>query len=116
MAPAPGVRLGPHAIVFALGAGGVGEVYKARDTRLDRTVAIKVLPEHVACDRELKQRFEREAKTISSLNHGWVILAQGDDEEDDLDDAEDDGGEDENEEEKEDDDGYRPEWSPGWSD
>ena len=47
----------------------MGEVYKARDTRLDRTVAIKVLPEHVAADPDLKQRFEREAKTISSLNH-----------------------------------------------
>ena len=62
---------------------------------------------------DLKQRFEREAKTICNLNHGWVILAQDDDEEDDLDDAEDDGGEDEDEEE---DDDYPPEWSPGWSD
>ncbi len=114
MALAPGVRLGPYEIVSALGAGGMGEVYKARDTRLDRTVAIKLLPEHVASDPDLKQRFEREAKTISSLNQGWVILAQDDDEEDDLDD-EDDGGEDENEDEEEDDD-YRPKWSPGWSD
>ena len=72
MALAPGVRLGPYEIVSALGAGGMGEVYKARDTRLDRTVAIKVLPEHVAADRELKQRFEREAKTISSLNHPHI--------------------------------------------
>ncbi len=72
MALAPGVRLGPYEIVFALGAGGMGEVYKARDTRLDRTVAIKVLPEHVASDPELKQRFEREAKTISSLNHPHI--------------------------------------------
>ena len=72
MALAPGVRLGPYAIVSALGAGGMGEVYKARDTRLDRTVAIKVLPEHVASDPELKQRFEREAKTISSLNHPHI--------------------------------------------
>ena len=69
MALAPGVRLGPYEIVSALGAGGMGEVYKARDTRLDRTVAIKVLPEHVASNPALKQRFEREAKTISSLNH-----------------------------------------------
>ena len=53
----------------SLGAGGMGEVCKAHDTRLDRTVAIKVLPEHVAADPDLKQRFEREAKTISSLNH-----------------------------------------------
>ncbi len=72
MALAPGVRLGPYEIVSALGAGGMGEVYKARDTRLDRTVASKVLPEHVASDPELKQRFEREAKTISSLNHPHI--------------------------------------------
>ena len=72
MALAPGVRLGPYEIVSALGAGGMGEVYKARDTRLERTVAIKVLPEHVATDPELKQRFEREAKTISSLNHPHI--------------------------------------------
>lgn len=113
MALAPGVRLGPYEIVSALGAGGMGEVYQARDARLDRTVAIKVLPAHVASDPELKQRFEREAKTISSLNHGRVILAQDDDEEDDLDDAEDDGGQDEDED---DDDDYGPEGSPGWSD
>ncbi len=113
MALAPGVRLGPYEIVSALGAGGMGEVYKARDTRLDRTVAIKVLPEHVAADPDLKQRFEREAKTISNLNHGWIILAQDDDEEDDLDDAEDDSGENEDDEEEDDD---RPERSPGWSD
>ena len=110
---APGVRLGPYEIVSALGAGGMGEVYKARDTRLDRAVAINVLPDHVASNPELKQRFEREAKTISSLNHGWVILAQDDDEEDDLHDAEDDSGENEDDEEEDDD---RPERSPGWSD
>ena len=62
----------PHEIVAPIGAGGMGEVYQARDTRLDRTVAIKVLPEHVAADPDLKQRFEREAKTISSLNHPHV--------------------------------------------
>ena len=72
MALAPGVRLGPYEVVSALGAGGMGEVYKARDTRLDRTVAIKVLPEHVATDPELRQRFEREAKTISSLIHPLI--------------------------------------------
>ncbi len=72
MALAPGVRLGPYEVLAAIGKGGMGEVYKARDTRLDRTVAIKVLPEHVATDPELKQRFEREAKTISSLNHPHI--------------------------------------------
>ncbi len=55
----------------------MGEVYKARDTRLDRTVAIKVLPEHVASNSELKQRFEREAKTISSLNHPNIAQIHG---------------------------------------
>ena len=67
-----GTQLGPYEIVAPIGAGGMGEVYKARDTRLDRTVAIKVLPEHVAADPDLKQRFEREAKTISSLNHPHI--------------------------------------------
>ena len=65
-----GTTLGPYEILSPLGAGGQGEVYKARDTRLNRTVTIKVLPEHVASDPDLKQRFEREAKTISSLNRG----------------------------------------------
>ena len=68
----PGTTLGPYEIQAPLGAGGMGEVYRARDTRLDRTVAIKVLPEHVAADPDLKQRFEREAKTISSLNHPHI--------------------------------------------
>ncbi len=67
-----GTRLGPYEILSPLGAGGMGEVYKARDTRLDRTVAIKVLPAHVADDPDLRQRFEREAKTISSLNHPHI--------------------------------------------
>ena len=68
----PGTTLGPYEILSPIGAGGMGEVYKARDTRLDRTVAIKVLPENVAADPDLKQRFEREAKTISSLNHPHI--------------------------------------------
>ena len=67
-----GTTLGPYEILSPIGAGGMGEVYKARDTHLDRTVAIKVLPEHVAADPDLKQRFEREAKTISSLNHPHI--------------------------------------------
>ena len=72
MALASGTTLGPYQIQAPLGAGGMGEVYKASDTQLDRTVAIKVLPEHVANDPDLKQRFEREAKTISSLNHPHI--------------------------------------------
>ncbi len=68
----PGTTLGPYEILSPIGAGGMGEVYKARDIRLDRTVAIKVLPEHVASDPDLKQRFKREAKTISSLNHPHI--------------------------------------------
>ncbi|HMF08723.1 MAG TPA: protein kinase, partial [Thermoanaerobaculia bacterium] len=69
---APGSRLGPYEILSAAGAGGMGEVYKARDTRLERTVAIKVLPEHLSDNAELRQRFEREAKTISSLSHPHI--------------------------------------------
>src|SRR6201993_934775 len=64
-----GTRLGPYEIISPLGAGGMGEVYRARDTRLDRTVAIKILPEHLAGSAEAKQRFDREARAISSLNH-----------------------------------------------
>ena len=69
MALQAGTSLGPYQVESPLGAGGMGEVYKARDTRLDRTVAIKVLPEHVAADPDLKQRFEREAKTVAALSH-----------------------------------------------
>ena len=64
-----GTRLGPYEIIAPLGAGGMGEVYRARDTRLDRSVAVKVLPAELAHHPELRARFEREAKTISSLNH-----------------------------------------------
>jgi eukaryotic-like serine/threonine-protein kinase len=67
-----GSRLGPYEIVSPLGAGGMGEVYKARDTRLERTVAIKVLPSHLSASMESRQRFEREAKTISQLSHPHI--------------------------------------------
>jgi serine/threonine protein kinase len=60
-----GSRLGPYEVLAPLGAGGMGEVYRARDTRLGRTVAIKVLPQHLPASPEARQRFEREAKTIS---------------------------------------------------
>jgi eukaryotic-like serine/threonine-protein kinase len=69
---APGNRLGPYEIVAAIGAGGMGEVYRACDTRLDRTVAIKVLPASVAADPERRARFEREARAISALNHSKI--------------------------------------------
>jgi len=69
---APGTHLGPYEIMTPLGAGGMGEVYRARDTRLERTVAIKVLLEQLSKDPTRKQRFEREAKTISSLNHPHI--------------------------------------------
>src|SRR5258707_14139262 len=67
-----GTRLGPYEILSPLGAGGMGEVYRARDTRLDRTVAIKVLPTHLSSNPDLRARFEREAKAISSLSHPHI--------------------------------------------
>jgi hypothetical protein len=69
MAITPGARLGPYEIVAPIGAGGMGEVFRARDTRLDRSVAIKVLATNFAPNEQLRMRFEREAKTISQLNH-----------------------------------------------
>jgi serine/threonine protein kinase len=72
MAILPGRRLGPYEILSAIGAGGMGEVYRARDTRLDRTVAIKILPDHLSGRENLRERFEREAKTIASLNHPHI--------------------------------------------
>ena len=65
----PGARLGPYEIVSRIGAGGMGEVFHARDTRLERSVAIKVLPAELAHNAQFRLRFEREAKTISQLNH-----------------------------------------------
>ena len=67
-----GSKLGPYEIQAPLGAGGMGEVYLARDTRLDRTVAVKILPEHLSSNPEAKLRFEREARAISSLNHPHI--------------------------------------------
>ncbi len=68
----PGLRLGPYEILEPLGAGGMGEVYRAKDTRLDRLVAIKVLPGHLSANPELRERFEREARAISSLSHPHI--------------------------------------------
>jgi serine/threonine-protein kinase len=69
---AVGSHLGPYEILSALGAGGMGEVYKARDTRLDRTVAVKILPSALAFDRQFRERFDREARTISQLDHPHI--------------------------------------------
>src|SRR5450759_2925024 len=72
MALSAGVRLGPYRIEAPIGAGGMGEVYRARDTRLDRTIAIKVLAADVAADPQFRERFDREARTISSLDHPHI--------------------------------------------
>src|SRR3989454_3834342 len=69
-----GTTLGHYAILSAIGAGGMGEIYKARDPRLNRTVAIKVLPQHIADMPERKQRFEREAQAIAALNHPHICV------------------------------------------
>src|SRR5262249_2264232 len=74
MTPSSPTRFGPYQVLAPLGAGGMGEVYRARDTRLDRTVAIKILPQHLSIDPVRKQRFEREAKAISSLNHPHICV------------------------------------------
>jgi serine/threonine protein kinase len=72
MAIRVGQRLGPYEILSAIGAGGMGEVYRARDTRLERIVAVKILPDHLSDRAELRERFEREARTIASLNHHHI--------------------------------------------
>ena len=72
MTLASGTRLGPYEVLSPIGAGGMGEVYKAKDTRLDREVAVKVLPPHLSASADLRQRFEREAKAISQLSHPHI--------------------------------------------
>lgn len=72
MSLSPGVRLGAYEIVALVGAGGMGEIYRARDTRLDRIVAIKILAASLAADPQLRERFDREARAISSLNHPHI--------------------------------------------
>src|SRR5436853_5919307 len=72
MSPPPGTRIGAYEILSPLGAGGMGEVYKARDTRLDRIVAIKVLPAALAADPQFRERFDREARAISQLTHPHI--------------------------------------------
>src|SRR5437879_5483542 len=68
-----GTRLGPYEIVAPLGAGGMGEVYRARDTRLGREIALKVLPDDVSADPARRQRFEQEARAASALNHPNIL-------------------------------------------
>jgi eukaryotic-like serine/threonine-protein kinase len=77
MALPPGSRVGQYEIVGSLGAGGMGEVYRARDMRLHRDVAIKVLPDAFAQDAERRARFEREARTLASLNHPNIAQIHG---------------------------------------
>ena len=74
MTLAAGTKLGPYEVLAPIGAGGMGEVYKAKDTRLGRDVAVKVLPAHMSANAELRQRLEREAKTISSLSHPHICM------------------------------------------
>ena len=74
MSLSSGTRLGPYEVLGPLGAGGMGEVYRARDTRLDRSVAIKVLPSPLSSNPDLRSRFEREAKAVSSLNHPHICV------------------------------------------
>jgi serine/threonine protein kinase len=77
MALASGTRLGAYQVTALLGEGGMGEVYRARDTKLDREVALKVLPESFANDRDCLMRFEREAKTLAALNHPHIAQIHG---------------------------------------
>src|SRR5215208_5936881 len=77
MALAPGTRLGPYVVDAPLGAGGMGEVYRARDTKLHRDVAVKVLPDRLASDPERLARFEREAQVLAAFNHSNIAQIYG---------------------------------------
>jgi serine/threonine protein kinase len=77
MSLAPGTRISSYDVVSLLGAGGMGEVYRARDTKLDRDVALKILPESFASDPDRLMRFEREAKTLAALNHPHIAQIHG---------------------------------------
>src|SRR4029453_16009431 len=77
MALAPGTRIGPYEVVSFIGAGGMGEVYRARDSKLDRPVALKILPDSFANDADRLMRFDREARTLASLNHPHIAQIYG---------------------------------------
>ena len=77
MSLTPGTRLGPYEVLSAIGAGGMGEVYRARDTKLNRDVAIKVLPDMLAADEDRLARFTREARTLAALNHPNIAAIYG---------------------------------------
>src|SRR5438445_1978301 len=77
MSLAPGARLGPYEILSAIGAGGMGEVYRARDTKLNRDVAVKVLPDAFALDADRLARFKREAQVLASVNHPNIAAIYG---------------------------------------
>jgi serine/threonine protein kinase len=77
MSLAPGVRLGPYEILTVIGAGGMGEVYRARDTRLNRDVAVKILPDVFAADADRVARFQHEAQVLASLNHSSIAQIHG---------------------------------------
>src|SRR3954453_19772873 len=85
MALQSGTKLGPYEIVTPIGAGGMGEVYRATDTRLNRNVAIKILPPHFADNPEMKQRFDREAQVIAGLNHPHICTLYDVGRQDDID-------------------------------
>src|SRR5688572_2264352 len=84
MSLAPGTRLGPYEVIAAIGAGGMGEVYRARDTRLNRDVALKILPDAFAADQDRLARFRREAQVLAALNHPHIAHIYGFEESDDL--------------------------------
>src|ERR1700691_4793907 len=77
MPPTPGTKLGPYEILAPIGAGGMGEVYRAKDTKLQREVALKVLPDSFASDPERMARFQREAEVLASLNHPNIAQIYG---------------------------------------
>ena len=77
MSLAPGFRIGVYEVIAHIGSGGMGEVYRARDTRLERDVALKVLPDRISTDQQMVSRFEREARTLATLSHPNIAVIHG---------------------------------------